>query len=73
MVDCLCQGARAFQGIETCSGWIMLGYKGQMTRSIPYDATAAFIEHELELLSTIEDVHVSITGESVMERRRVAV
>jgi len=65
VIDCLCQGGRAFEAIESCSGWIMLGYKGETTRSIPWDATAAFIEHELELLSTITDVRVSIKGSSM--------
>ncbi|GMH98156.1 hypothetical protein TrST_g6758 [Triparma strigata] len=52
VVDCKCQ--------DVCTGWIHLGYKGDNTRSIPFDSSAAFVEHELNRLDSIEDVRVSM-------------
>lgn len=43
LIDCACP--------ETCSGSLLLGFRGHTTRPVPFDASAELVKHRLEVRS----------------------
>lgn len=51
--------SRVREGLQPLSGSIRLGFEGERTLPIPFDADASQMKHELESLSSIGEVHVT--------------
>jgi hypothetical protein len=51
VIDCVADG-----------GTFMLGWRGKYTSPIPFNVLPAYVEYELELLSTVVGVSVSVAG-----------
>lgn len=51
--------SRVREGLQPLSGSIRLGFEGERTLPVPYDADAALMKHALESLSSIGEVDVT--------------